>query len=118
ELGAIPDHMLGAFEVQIPENNLDNLKSTRDEKDRTSEALDPQEWFQNVVPHIERQNRSLRDWPSELVLLWKYHHIRKHKHLSHRFGRLHSIGLPSKHLDDLESLDPKEMLIAIHLKFP
>ncbi|GKA07523.1 hypothetical protein Tco_0686747, partial [Tanacetum coccineum] len=34
--------MLGASGVQIPENNVDNLKSTREE-DRTSEALDPQD---------------------------------------------------------------------------
>ncbi|GJV90509.1 hypothetical protein Tco_1538322 [Tanacetum coccineum] len=35
--------MLGASGVQIPENNVDNLKSTREE-DRTSEALDPQDY--------------------------------------------------------------------------
>ncbi|GJQ91824.1 hypothetical protein Tco_0002963 [Tanacetum coccineum] len=37
--------MLGASGVQIPENNLDNLKSTREEEDGTSEALDPQDWL-------------------------------------------------------------------------
>ncbi|GJX03182.1 retrovirus-related pol polyprotein from transposon TNT 1-94 [Tanacetum coccineum] len=37
--------MLGASRVQIPENNLDNLKLTREEEDGTSEALDPQDWL-------------------------------------------------------------------------
>ncbi|GJT86843.1 hypothetical protein Tco_1068560 [Tanacetum coccineum] len=30
---------------QIPENNLDNLKSTREEEDGTSKAMDPQDWL-------------------------------------------------------------------------
>ncbi|GKD23490.1 hypothetical protein Tco_1225193, partial [Tanacetum coccineum] len=34
-----------ASRVQIPENNLDNLKSTREEEDGTYEALDPQDWY-------------------------------------------------------------------------
>ncbi|GKC95453.1 hypothetical protein Tco_1160895 [Tanacetum coccineum] len=42
ELRAVSYHMLGESEVQIPENNLDNLKSTREE-DGTSKALDPQD---------------------------------------------------------------------------
>ncbi|GKB34643.1 hypothetical protein Tco_0879585 [Tanacetum coccineum] len=42
ELRAVSCHMLGASGVQIPQNNLDNLKSTR-EVDGTSEALDPQD---------------------------------------------------------------------------
>ncbi|GJR87822.1 hypothetical protein Tco_0211833 [Tanacetum coccineum] len=39
-LRAISDHMLGAAGVQIPEDNLDNLHSLREE-DRTSEIMDP-----------------------------------------------------------------------------
>ncbi|GKC55053.1 hypothetical protein Tco_1077798 [Tanacetum coccineum] len=41
ELRAVSCHMLGASGVQITENNLDNLKLTR-EVDGTSKALDPQ----------------------------------------------------------------------------
>ncbi|GKA18423.1 hypothetical protein Tco_0698338 [Tanacetum coccineum] len=41
--------MLGASGVQIPENNLDNLKSTREEEDGTSEALDPQDWLGSTL---------------------------------------------------------------------
>nr|GEW29869.1 retrovirus-related Pol polyprotein from transposon TNT 1-94 [Tanacetum cinerariifolium] len=41
--------MLGASKVQIPENNLDNLKSTREEENGTSEALDPQDRLGFVV---------------------------------------------------------------------
>ncbi|GKF65949.1 hypothetical protein Tco_0192466 [Tanacetum coccineum] len=36
--------MLGAAEVQIPENNLDDLHSSREE-DRTSKTMDPQFLF-------------------------------------------------------------------------
>nr|GFB35310.1 hypothetical protein [Tanacetum cinerariifolium] len=42
ELRAIFGHMLGAFGVQIPENNLDNLHLVREE-DGTSETVDPQD---------------------------------------------------------------------------
>ncbi|GKC50112.1 hypothetical protein Tco_1072857, partial [Tanacetum coccineum] len=42
ELRAVSCHMLGASGVQIPQNNLDNLKLTR-EVDGTSETLDPQD---------------------------------------------------------------------------
>ncbi|GKD58940.1 hypothetical protein Tco_1296449 [Tanacetum coccineum] len=40
ELRAVSCHVLGASRVQVPENNLDNLKLKREE-DGTSEALDP-----------------------------------------------------------------------------
>ncbi|GKG59964.1 hypothetical protein Tco_0609628, partial [Tanacetum coccineum] len=40
ELRAISGDMLGASRVQIPQNNLDNLKSLREE-DGTSEIVDP-----------------------------------------------------------------------------
>nr|GEX11287.1 dolichyl-phosphate beta-glucosyltransferase [Tanacetum cinerariifolium] len=42
ELRAISDHMLGAAGVQIPENNLDNLHSSREE-DGILEFVDPQD---------------------------------------------------------------------------
>ncbi|GJS81677.1 hypothetical protein Tco_0748218 [Tanacetum coccineum] len=42
ELRAISGHMLGAAGVQIPENNLDDMHSSREE-DGTSETLDPQD---------------------------------------------------------------------------
>ncbi|GKB44617.1 hypothetical protein Tco_0889559 [Tanacetum coccineum] len=40
KLRAVSGHMLGASGVQIPKNNLDNLKSTREE-DGAVETLDP-----------------------------------------------------------------------------
>ncbi|GJT56517.1 hypothetical protein Tco_0991571 [Tanacetum coccineum] len=43
ELRAIFGHMLGAFGVQIPQNNLDNLRSLREE-DGTSEIVDPPDY--------------------------------------------------------------------------
>ncbi|GKG45600.1 hypothetical protein Tco_0498046, partial [Tanacetum coccineum] len=42
ELRAISGHMLGAAEVRIPENNLDDLHSSRKE-DGTSKTMDPQD---------------------------------------------------------------------------
>ncbi|GKG15323.1 hypothetical protein Tco_0354923, partial [Tanacetum coccineum] len=42
ELRAISGHMVGAAGVRIPENNLENLHSSREE-DGTSETLDPQD---------------------------------------------------------------------------
>ncbi|GJY19044.1 hypothetical protein Tco_0390535 [Tanacetum coccineum] len=42
ELRAISGHMLGAAGVQIPEDNLDDLHSLREE-DGTSEIMDPQD---------------------------------------------------------------------------
>nr|GFC34190.1 hypothetical protein [Tanacetum cinerariifolium] len=41
ELRQISSHMLGAARVQIPENNLDNLHSSREE-DGTLETVDLQ----------------------------------------------------------------------------
>nr|GFB59997.1 hypothetical protein [Tanacetum cinerariifolium] len=48
ELKAISDHMLGEAEVQIPENNLDNLHSSREE-DGTSETMDPQDLLGSLL---------------------------------------------------------------------
>ncbi|GKG20591.1 hypothetical protein Tco_0380392, partial [Tanacetum coccineum] len=42
ELRAISGHMLGAARVKIPEDNLDDLHSLRQE-DGTSEIMDPQD---------------------------------------------------------------------------
>ncbi|GKG53917.1 hypothetical protein Tco_0555317, partial [Tanacetum coccineum] len=42
ELSAISGHMLGAAAIQIPEDNLDDLHSLREE-DGTSEIMDPQD---------------------------------------------------------------------------
>ncbi|GJU65732.1 hypothetical protein Tco_1247567 [Tanacetum coccineum] len=42
ELRAIFGHMLGAAEVQIPEDNLDDLHSSREE-DGTLETMDPRD---------------------------------------------------------------------------
>nr|GEY25535.1 hypothetical protein [Tanacetum cinerariifolium] len=42
ELRAVSGHMLGASGVKIPKNNLDNLKSIREE-DGTSKMFDPQD---------------------------------------------------------------------------
>ncbi|GJR92929.1 hypothetical protein Tco_0265103, partial [Tanacetum coccineum] len=41
ELRAVSRHMLGASGVQIPENNMDNLKLTKEE-DGEFEIVDPQ----------------------------------------------------------------------------
>ncbi|GKG12857.1 hypothetical protein Tco_0347094, partial [Tanacetum coccineum] len=43
ELRAISGHVLGASGVQIPQNNLDNLRSTEEEEDGATEVLDPQD---------------------------------------------------------------------------
>ncbi|GKF82019.1 hypothetical protein Tco_0243675 [Tanacetum coccineum] len=43
ELRAISSHVLGAFGVQIPQNNLDNLRSTREEEDGATEVLGPRD---------------------------------------------------------------------------
>ncbi|GKC82436.1 hypothetical protein Tco_1138153 [Tanacetum coccineum] len=42
ELRAIYSHVLGASGVQIPQNNLDNLRSTKEE-DGATEVLDPRD---------------------------------------------------------------------------
>ncbi|GJS03916.1 putative ribonuclease H-like domain-containing protein [Tanacetum coccineum] len=44
---AISGHMLGAARVQIPENNLDNLHSSREE-DGTLEIMDPQDLLEDM----------------------------------------------------------------------
>ncbi|GKE00719.1 hypothetical protein Tco_1388702 [Tanacetum coccineum] len=43
ELRAISGHVLGATGVQIPQNNLDNLQSIREEEDGATEVLDPRD---------------------------------------------------------------------------
>ncbi|GKC72623.1 hypothetical protein Tco_1118506, partial [Tanacetum coccineum] len=41
ELRAIFGHVLGASGVQIPQTNLDNMRSTEEEEDGAMEVLDP-----------------------------------------------------------------------------
>nr|GFD29771.1 hypothetical protein [Tanacetum cinerariifolium] len=48
ELRAISDHMLGAAGVQIPENNLDNLHSSKEE-DGTLETVDLQDLLESFL---------------------------------------------------------------------
>nr|GFA88576.1 retrovirus-related Pol polyprotein from transposon 17.6 [Tanacetum cinerariifolium] len=48
ELRVIFGHMLGAVEVQIPKNNLDDMHSLKD-KNRTSETMDPQELLGSLL---------------------------------------------------------------------
>ncbi|GJS48701.1 hypothetical protein Tco_0598822 [Tanacetum coccineum] len=43
--------MLGASGVQIPQNNLDNLQSIREE-DGTSETMDPQDYLGSLVLEV------------------------------------------------------------------
>ncbi|GJW69750.1 hypothetical protein Tco_0126667 [Tanacetum coccineum] len=43
ELRVISGHVLGASRVQIPQNNLDNLRSTEEEEDGATEVLDPRD---------------------------------------------------------------------------
>ncbi|GJZ06312.1 hypothetical protein Tco_0540105 [Tanacetum coccineum] len=51
ELRAISSHMLGASRVQIPQNNLENLQSLREE-DGTSEIVDPQDCLGSLVLEV------------------------------------------------------------------
>ncbi|GJU85440.1 hypothetical protein Tco_1292986 [Tanacetum coccineum] len=51
ELRAIFGHMLRASEVQIPQNNLDNLQSKREE-DGTSKIVDPQDCLGSLVLEV------------------------------------------------------------------
>ncbi|GJR13244.1 hypothetical protein Tco_0795896 [Tanacetum coccineum] len=66
ELRAVSGHMLGVSEVQIPENNLDNLKSTREE-DGVVETLDPQFWLGFVL--LEMLDSTRLDLLFELLLV-------------------------------------------------
>nr|GEU90494.1 F-box protein MAX2 [Tanacetum cinerariifolium] len=43
ELRAISSHVLGASGVQIPQDGLDNLRSTEEEEDGATEVLDPRD---------------------------------------------------------------------------
>ncbi|GJR73996.1 hypothetical protein Tco_0086361 [Tanacetum coccineum] len=43
ELRVISSHVLGASGVQIPQNNLDNLQSIREEEDGSTKVLDPRD---------------------------------------------------------------------------
>ncbi|GKF66649.1 hypothetical protein Tco_0193166 [Tanacetum coccineum] len=63
--------MLGAFGVQIPENNLDDLHSSREE-DGTSETMDPQDLLGSGVSH-SRAVGFLRGTSVVVVILVKGH---------------------------------------------
>ncbi|GKE09294.1 hypothetical protein Tco_1412845, partial [Tanacetum coccineum] len=52
KLRAISSHVLGASGVQIPQNNLDNLKSTEEEEVRATEVLDPRDVPGSVLLEI------------------------------------------------------------------
>ncbi|GJY07150.1 putative ribonuclease H-like domain-containing protein, partial [Tanacetum coccineum] len=52
ELRAISSHVLGASGVQIPQNNLDNLRSTEEEEDGATEVLDPRDVPGSVLLEI------------------------------------------------------------------
>ncbi|GKD56644.1 hypothetical protein Tco_1290031, partial [Tanacetum coccineum] len=43
ELRVISDHVLGTARVQIPQNNLDNLQSIREEEDGATKVKDPRD---------------------------------------------------------------------------
>ncbi|GKD39954.1 hypothetical protein Tco_1260161 [Tanacetum coccineum] len=64
ELRVIFDHMLRAAGVQIPQNNLDNLQSIREE-DGTSETVDPQDCLGSLV--LEVLDLTILDFLLELV---------------------------------------------------
>ncbi|GJS21724.1 hypothetical protein Tco_0450356 [Tanacetum coccineum] len=51
ELRVISSHVLGASEVQIPQNNLENLRST-DKEDRATKVLDPRDVPSSVLLEI------------------------------------------------------------------
>nr|GFC18220.1 hypothetical protein [Tanacetum cinerariifolium] len=53
ELRTISIHVLGAFGVQIPQDDLDNLRSTEEEEeDGATEVLDPQDVLNSVLLEI------------------------------------------------------------------
>nr|GEW40572.1 hypothetical protein [Tanacetum cinerariifolium] len=71
ELREIFGHMLGAAGVQIPENNLDNLHSSREE-DGTSKTVDPQDLL-GLGVSLSRAVGSLRGTSAVVVILVKGH---------------------------------------------
>nr|GFC20275.1 hypothetical protein [Tanacetum cinerariifolium] len=78
ELRAISGHMLGAVGVQIPENNLDNLHSSREE-DGTSKTMDLQDLLGSllladiyvIILGINAAGSSITAVGSRLMLLGK-----------------------------------------------
>ncbi|GKE46475.1 hypothetical protein Tco_1477733, partial [Tanacetum coccineum] len=52
ELRAISSHVLQASGVQIPQDNLDNLRSTEEEEDGAIEILDPRDIPGSVLLEI------------------------------------------------------------------
>nr|GFC41088.1 hypothetical protein [Tanacetum cinerariifolium] len=49
ELRAISSHVLGASGVQIPQNNLDNLQSIREEEDGATNISDPRDVSDSIL---------------------------------------------------------------------
>nr|GEW14571.1 retrovirus-related Pol polyprotein from transposon TNT 1-94 [Tanacetum cinerariifolium] len=74
DLRAISGHMLGAVGVQIPENNLDDQHSSREE-DETSKTVDPQDLLgaDNRPPKLEKD--MYNSWKSimELYIINRQH---------------------------------------------
>ncbi|GJW94004.1 hypothetical protein Tco_0173676, partial [Tanacetum coccineum] len=52
KLRAISIHVLGAFGVQILQDDLENLRSTKEEKDGATEVLDPRDVPGSVLLEI------------------------------------------------------------------
>ncbi|GJZ62600.1 hypothetical protein Tco_0618737 [Tanacetum coccineum] len=75
ELRAISGHILGAAGVIIPENNLDDLHSSREE-DGTSETIDPQDLLGSLLladVSVSRAVGFLRGTSAVVVILVKGH---------------------------------------------
>nr|GEZ33302.1 hypothetical protein [Tanacetum cinerariifolium] len=68
ELRAISSHVLGAFGVQIPQNNLDNLRSTVEEEDGETKVLDPQDVSGFVL--LEIMNFAIIGEEADWSVLW------------------------------------------------
>ncbi|GKB52291.1 hypothetical protein Tco_0903044, partial [Tanacetum coccineum] len=68
---AISGHVLGAAGVQIPDNNLDDLHSSREE-DGTSETMDPQDLL-GLGVSLSRAVGFLRGTSVVVVILVKGH---------------------------------------------
>ncbi|GKE09147.1 hypothetical protein Tco_1412698, partial [Tanacetum coccineum] len=71
ELRAISGHMLGAAEVQILENNLDDMHSSREE-DGTLETVDPQDLL-GLGVSVSRAIGFLEGTSAVVVILVKGH---------------------------------------------
>ncbi|GJX32985.1 hypothetical protein Tco_0242840 [Tanacetum coccineum] len=75
ELRAISGHVLGASRVQIPQNNLDNLQSIREEEDGATEVSDLEDVSGSILLAVI--DFATLDWTSTLFfsLLLGVHEI-------------------------------------------